>query len=48
MYAGQAIGAGGSGWLIVNSGGMDPLRWAGLASTVTAMGVSALATRQRR
>ena len=48
MYAGQAIGAAGGGWLIVNSGGMDPLHWAGLASMFAAMGVSALATRQRR
>ncbi len=48
MYAGQAIGAAGGGWLIVNSGSMDPLHWAGLASMLAAMAVSALATRQRR
>ena len=47
MFAGQAIGAAGGGWLIVNSGGMDPLHWAGLASMLAAMGVSALATRKR-
>lgn len=47
MYAGQAIGAAGGGWLIVNSGGMDSLHWAGLASMIAAMAVSALASRQR-
>jgi hypothetical protein len=35
------------GWLIVNSGGMEPLHWAGLASMLAAMAVSALASRQR-
>jgi predicted MFS family arabinose efflux permease len=48
MYAGQAIGAGGGGWLIVSTGAMDHLHWAGLASMLTAMGLSALASRQTR
>ena len=48
MYAGQAIGAAGGGWLIVTSGSMDSLHWAGLASMLAAVCVSALATRQRR
>jgi predicted MFS family arabinose efflux permease len=48
MYAGQAIGAAGGGWLIVNTGTMDHLHWAGLASMLAAMAVSALASRQVR
>lgn len=46
MYAGQALGAGAGGWMIVNSG-FESLHWAGFAALVLAMGVSALATRYR-
>ncbi|HYE70146.1 MAG TPA: MFS transporter, partial [Aquabacterium sp.] len=46
MYAGQAIGAGAGGWLILH-GGYETLHWAGLVALVLAMGVSALATRYR-
>ncbi|HYF44423.1 MAG TPA: MFS transporter [Ramlibacter sp.] len=46
MYAGQAIGAGAGGWLILH-GGYETLHWAGLIALVLAMGVSALATRYR-
>ena len=46
MYAGQAIGAAAGGWLIVNTGSMDQLHWAGLASLLAAMAVSAWASRQ--
>lgn len=46
MYAGQAIGAAGGGWLIAHDG-MDWLHWAGFAGLVMAMAVSALATRSR-
>lgn len=46
MYAGQAIGAAGGGWLIAHDG-MDLLHWAGFAGLLFAMGVSALATRTR-
>jgi predicted MFS family arabinose efflux permease len=44
MYAGQAIGAAGGGWLIAR-GNMDMLHWAGFVGLLLAMGVSALATR---
>ena len=46
MYAGQAIGAAGGGWLISHDG-MHLLHWAGFAGLVLAMLVSALATRSR-
>ncbi|MEO7391948.1 MAG: MFS transporter [Ramlibacter sp.] len=44
MYAGQAIGAAGGGWLIAHSG-MNLLHWAGLAALLLAMATSAWATR---
>lgn len=44
MYAGQAIGAGGGGWLIVQAG-YGVLHWAGLAGLLAALAVSALAAR---
>ena len=44
MYAGQAAGAAGGGWLIAQ-GQMSMLHWAGLAGLLLAMGVSWLATR---
>jgi predicted MFS family arabinose efflux permease len=44
MYAGQAIGAGAGGWLILHSG-YETLHWAGFAALVLAMGASALAAR---
>lgn len=44
MYAGQAVGAAGGGWLIAH-GAMDGLHWAGLAVLLLAMGASAFATR---
>jgi predicted MFS family arabinose efflux permease len=43
MYAGQAIGAAGGGWMIVRSG-MDNLHWAGFAGLLLAMAASAWAT----
>ncbi len=46
MYAGQAIGAAGGGWLITGTGTMAHLHWAGLASMLAAMAMSALASRQ--
>jgi predicted MFS family arabinose efflux permease len=46
MYAGQAIGAAGGGWLIAG-GGIDLLHWAGFAGLLLAMAVSALASRYR-
>lgn len=46
MYAGQAIGAAGGGWLIARSG-MDVLHWAGFAVLVLSMAVSAWATRHK-
>ncbi|MCM2251210.1 MAG: MFS transporter [Ramlibacter sp.] len=46
MYAGQAIGAAGGGWLIARDG-MDLLHWAGFAGLLMAMALSALATRLR-
>ncbi len=47
MYAGQAIGAGFGGWLILR-GGMDWLHWAGFAGLLASMAASALATRYTR
>ena len=47
MYAGQAIGAAGGGWLIVHSG-FDALHWAGLGGLVAAMVLSVLAARTLR
>lgn len=44
MYAGQAAGAASGGWLIAQ-GQMALLHWAGLASLLLALWVSALATR---
>lgn len=43
IYAGQALGAAGGGWLIAR-GGMDPLHWAGLAALVVSAALSAWAT----
>lgn len=45
MYAGQAIGAAGGGWLIVNTGGMDMLHWVGFAILLAAAAGSAWASR---
>lgn len=47
LYAGQAIGAAGGGWMIAH-GGMDHLHWAGFSGLVAAMAVSALASRYAR
>lgn len=47
MYAGQAIGAAGGGWLMVHSG-FGLLHWAGLAALLAAMTLSMLATRAAR
>ncbi|RYY91701.1 MAG: MFS transporter [Comamonadaceae bacterium] len=44
MYAGQAIGAAGGGWLIAGPG-YDVLHWVGLAGMLLAMGVSVAAGR---
>jgi len=44
MYAGQAVGAGTGGWLLLH-GRMDLLSWAGLAGLLLAMGMSAWASR---
>lgn len=46
MYAGQALGAGSGGWLIVHDG-MGSLHWFGLAALLAAMGMSWWASRQR-
>lgn len=46
MYAGQAIGAGGGGWLIAK-GSMGMLHWAGLAGLLLAMLFSWWASRAR-
>lgn len=43
IYAGQALGAAGGGWLIARDG-MDSLHWAGLAALVVSAAVSAWAT----
>lgn len=45
MYAGQAIGAAGGGWLIVNTGNMDALHWVGFATLLVAAAGSAWASR---
>ena len=45
MYAGQALGAGGGGWLIAH-GAMGSLHWFGLAGLLAAMGLSWWASRQ--
>lgn len=47
IYAGQAIGAAGGGWLIAR-GGMDHLHWAGLIVLLAGMGTSALAAHYAR
>ncbi len=47
MYAGQAIGAAGGGWLMLHSG-FGALHWAGLAALLAAMTLSMLATRAAR
>ncbi|TFZ08302.1 MFS transporter [Ramlibacter humi] len=44
MYAGQAIGAAGGGWLIANQG-FGALHWAGLVGLAASMAASVLATR---
>jgi len=44
LYAGQAIGAAGGGWLILNAG-FGVLHWAGLVALLAAMALSVLATR---
>ncbi|NKE64717.1 MFS transporter [Ramlibacter sp. RBP-2] len=45
MYAGQAMGAAGGGWLIVNTGNMDTLHWVGFATLLLAAAGSAWASR---
>jgi predicted MFS family arabinose efflux permease len=45
MYAGQALGASGGGWLIAQ-GHMTSLHWFGLVGVLAALGLSALASRQ--
>ncbi len=45
MYAGQAMGAGGGGWLILH-GGLESLPMAGCAGLLCALGLSLWATRQ--
>jgi predicted MFS family arabinose efflux permease len=47
IYAGQALGAGGGGWLIAQ-GGLDQLHWAGFAVMLVGMASSVLATRYAR
>lgn len=46
IYAGQALGAGGGGWLIAH-GAMDSLHWLGLVGMLAAMAVSAWASTVR-
>jgi hypothetical protein len=46
MYAGQAVGATGGGWLILH-GQMSNLHWAGLAGLLLAIKVSLLATHSQ-
>jgi predicted MFS family arabinose efflux permease len=46
MYAGQALGAGGGGWLIAQ-GQMGSLHWFGLVGLLAAMAMSWWASRQR-
>jgi predicted MFS family arabinose efflux permease len=45
MYAGQAIGTAGGGWLIVNTGTMDQLHWVGFTVLLLAAAGSAWASR---
>lgn len=45
MYAGQAMGAAGGGWLILNTGSMDALHWVGFATLLMAAAASAWASR---
>ncbi|HEY0883898.1 MAG TPA: MFS transporter, partial [Ramlibacter sp.] len=45
MYAGQAMGAAGGGWLIVNTGSMDTLHWVGFGTLLLAAAGSAWASR---
>jgi predicted MFS family arabinose efflux permease len=45
MYAGQAMGAAGGGWLIEATGTMDLLHWVGFAVLLLSAGVSAWAAR---
>ncbi len=47
LYAGQAIGAAGGGWLILNAG-FGVLHWAGLVALLAAMALSVLAARAAR
>jgi predicted MFS family arabinose efflux permease len=47
IYAGQAIGAAGGGWLIAR-GGMEHLHWAGFVVLLAGMGTSALAAQYAR
>lgn len=47
LYAGQALGAAGGGWLIAH-GHIDSLHWAGLCGLLLAMAASAWATRSAR
>jgi predicted MFS family arabinose efflux permease len=44
MYAGQALGAGGGGWLI-SHGAMDALHWLGFVGLLLAIAVSLWAAR---
>ena len=44
LYAGQALGAGGGGWLILHAG-YGVLHWAGLAALLASMALSVLAGR---
>jgi predicted MFS family arabinose efflux permease len=46
IYAGQALGAGGGGWLIAH-GAMGSLHWFGLVGMLAAMAVSAWASTMR-
>ncbi len=45
MYAGQAMGAAGGGWLIVTTGSMDALHWVGFGTLLLAAAGSAWASR---
>jgi predicted MFS family arabinose efflux permease len=46
MYAGQALGAAGGGWIILHSG-IDNLHWAGFIGLLLAMAASAWAGRHK-
>lgn len=48
MYAGQALGAAGGGWLIVQTGTMSDLHWFGSAILLAAALGSAWASRLQR